>query len=56
MDVTGGWHDAGDYGKYVTAGACACAQLLDSPAAKWTAAVVSVANMKFTRNPQCTFL
>ena len=28
LDVTGGWHDAGDYGRYVTAGACACAQLL----------------------------
>ena len=27
-DVSGGWHDAGDYGKYVTAGACACAHLL----------------------------
>ena len=27
-DVSGGWHDAGDYGRYVTAGACACAQLL----------------------------
>jgi endoglucanase len=27
-DVRGGWHDAGDYGRYVTAGACACAQLL----------------------------
>ena len=28
MDVTGGWHDAGDYGRYVTAGACAVAHLL----------------------------
>lgn len=28
VDVSGGWHDAGDYGKYVTAGACACAHLL----------------------------
>ena len=28
LDVTGGWHDAGDYGRYVTAGAVACAQLL----------------------------
>ncbi|MBQ3842371.1 MAG: glycoside hydrolase family 9 protein [Ruminiclostridium sp.] len=28
LDVSGGWHDAGDYGRYVTAGACACAQLL----------------------------
>ncbi|MCR5742908.1 MAG: glycoside hydrolase family 9 protein [Lachnospiraceae bacterium] len=28
MDATGGWHDAGDYGKYVTAGSVACAQLL----------------------------
>lgn len=27
-DVKGGWHDAGDYGRYVTAGACACAHLL----------------------------
>lgn len=27
-DVTGGWHDAGDYGRYVTPGAVACAQLL----------------------------
>ncbi len=27
-DVTGGWHDAGDYGKYVTAGACAVSHLL----------------------------
>lgn len=28
LDVSGGWHDAGDYGRYVTAGAVACAQLL----------------------------
>lgn len=27
-DVTGGWHDAGDYGRYVTAGAVAAAHLL----------------------------
>lgn len=27
-DMTGGWHDAGDYGRYVTAGACALAHLL----------------------------
>ncbi len=27
-DVSGGWHDAGDYGRYVTAGACALAHLL----------------------------
>lgn len=27
-DVCGGWHDAGDYGRYVTAGACALAHLL----------------------------
>ena len=27
-DVRGGWHDAGDYGRYVTAGACAAAHLL----------------------------
>ena len=26
--ATGGWHDAGDYGRYVTAGACALAHLL----------------------------
>ena len=26
VDVSGGWHDAGDYGRYVTAGACACAR------------------------------
>ncbi len=29
-DVSGGWHDAGDYGRYVTAGACAVAHLLYS--------------------------
>lgn len=28
LDVTGGWHDAGDYGKYVTAAATAVAHLL----------------------------
>lgn len=28
MDVTGGWHDAGDYGKYVKTGAKAAADLL----------------------------
>ena len=28
LDVTGGWHDAGDYGKYVTAAAAALAHLL----------------------------
>ncbi len=27
-EVCGGWHDAGDYGRYVTAGACALAHLL----------------------------
>ncbi len=27
-DVSGGWHDAGDYGRYVTPGACAAAQLM----------------------------
>ncbi len=27
-DITGGWHDAGDYGRYITAGACALAHLL----------------------------
>lgn len=27
-DVSGGWHDAGDYGRYVTAGSCAVAHLL----------------------------
>lgn len=26
-DITGGWHDAGDYGRYITAGACALAHL-----------------------------
>lgn len=30
FDVSGGWHDAGDYGRYVTAGACAAAHLLYS--------------------------
>lgn len=29
-DVSGGWHDAGDYGRYVTAGAVAVAHLLYS--------------------------
>lgn len=29
-DVSGGWHDAGDYGRYVTAGVCAAAHLLYS--------------------------
>lgn len=28
VDVTGGWHDAGDYGRYATAGAVAVAHLL----------------------------
>lgn len=28
MDVTGGWHDAGDYGRYVTAGAKAVSDLI----------------------------
>ena len=28
VDVTGGWHDAGDYGRYSTAGAVAVAHLL----------------------------
>ncbi len=28
LDVRGGWHDAGDYGRYVTAGAVAAAHLL----------------------------
>ena len=28
LEVTGGWHDAGDYGRYVTAGACAVGHLL----------------------------
>ena len=27
-EVSGGWHDAGDYGRYITAGACALAHLL----------------------------
>lgn len=27
-DICGGWHDAGDYGRYVTAGACALAHML----------------------------
>lgn len=27
-DVSGGWHDAGDYGRYVTPGACALSHLL----------------------------
>lgn len=27
-EIEGGWHDAGDYGRYVTAGACALAHLL----------------------------
>ena len=27
-DVSGGWHDAGDYGRYVTAAACTVAHLL----------------------------
>lgn len=27
LDVSGGWHDAGDYGRYVTAAACALAHL-----------------------------
>lgn len=30
VDATGGWHDAGDYGRYVTAGACALAHLLNA--------------------------
>lgn len=30
LDVSGGWHDAGDYGRYVTAGACALAHLLNA--------------------------
>jgi len=29
FDVSGGWYDAGDYGKYVVSGALACWQLLD---------------------------
>lgn len=28
LDVSGGWHDAGDYGRYVTAGACALSHIL----------------------------
>lgn len=28
IEASGGWHDAGDYGRYVTAGACALAHLL----------------------------
>ena len=28
IDATGGWHDAGDYGKYVSAGATAAAHML----------------------------
>ena len=28
QDVTGGWYDAGDYGKYTTTGAIAAAELL----------------------------
>ncbi len=28
LDLSGGWHDAGDYGRYVTAGACALAHIL----------------------------
>lgn len=28
IDITGGWHDAGDYGRYVTPGAVAAAHLL----------------------------
>ena len=28
LEATGGWHDAGDYGRYITAGACALAHLL----------------------------
>lgn len=27
-EISGGWHDAGDYGRYITAGACALAHLL----------------------------
>ena len=30
LDVSGGWHDAGDYGRYVTAGVCALAHLLNA--------------------------
>ena len=28
IEATGGWHDAGDYGRYITAGSCALAHLL----------------------------
>lgn len=28
LDVSGGWHDAGDYGRYITAGCCALSHLL----------------------------
>ena len=28
VEVSGGWHDAGDYGRYITPGACALAHLL----------------------------
>lgn len=28
LDVSGGWHDAGDYGRYVTPGCCALAHIL----------------------------
>ena len=28
IETRGGWHDAGDYGRYVTSGCVACAQLL----------------------------
>ena len=28
VEAVGGWHDAGDYGRYVTAGSCALAHLL----------------------------
>ena len=28
LNLSGGWHDAGDYGRYVTAGACAAGHLL----------------------------
>lgn len=28
LDVSGGWHDAGDYGRYVTPGCCALSHLL----------------------------
>lgn len=28
LDVSGGWHDAGDYGRYVTAASCAVAHIL----------------------------